>query len=537
MAGSARIGALHVALGLDSAQFSAGLKKAKTGLSGFSSAAKAGLIGLAAAATTAAVALGYAVKGAIDHADNLSKTAQKAGLTTEALSRLEWAAKLSDVGLEGLSTGLKKLSQNMLTVAQGAGGTAKLAFDALGISVMNATGGLRNSDEVLAEVADRFSRMEDGATKTALAVQLFGRSGADLIPMLNAGKAGLADMAAESDRLGITISTKSGKAAEEFNDSITRMQAIFDGLVNKIMVGMLPSLNSLSGTLASADFQNAVITTTNFFVGLADALARAVMLAGELANVLPKAVGANEDDWVNENLPLTFSDRDNVGSGAGSFSGMRAIFGAPSQTFVPPIIPIKEMKDEIEITIPRITEMQQAFLDLGTTVESSLSGIMSGLVKDVIKGQDAFGGLIDKVGQLGDKLIDMAFDQAIQGLFGSIMGIFGGGMGMGSGAIGRGVFGGTGGFFPAFPGFEGGGFTGAGARVGGIDGKGGFLATLHPNETVVDHTRGGAGGGLTVNVDARGAQQGVAEQLDQWARFQLPSIIRRHANSTMPENG
>lgn len=62
--------------------------------------------------------------------------------------------------------------------------------------------------------------------------------------------------------------------------------------------------------------------------------------------------------------------------------------------------------------------------------------------------------------------------------------------------------------------FEGGGFTGRGARAGGLDGKGGRMAMVHPNETVIDHTKGGAGG-ITVinNVDARGSGAEVDQKI------------------------
>ncbi|WP_230681798.1 hypothetical protein, partial [Streptococcus pneumoniae] len=88
-------------------------------------------------------------------------------VTVEALSRLEYAAKLSDVSLEGLTGGLQKLSKGMADAAGGKGPAA--AFKALGIAVTDARGQLRGSDEVMSEIADRFSRLEDGATKTALA--------------------------------------------------------------------------------------------------------------------------------------------------------------------------------------------------------------------------------------------------------------------------------------------------------------------------------------------------------------------------------
>lgn len=309
MAGNAQIGALHVALGLDSAQFTNGLKLAQGDIGKFGKIAAAGMLAVATAAVGAATALGVAVRHAANHADELGKTAQKVGVTVEALSRLEWAAKLSDVSLEELSGGLGKLSRAMVDVAAGSTGPAASAFAALGISVKDAAGNVRDGDAVFADIADRFSRMEDGAVKTALAIQLFGKAGAGLIPLLNSGRQGLADMAAESDRLGQTISTKTAKSAEAFNDNLTRLEGALGGVANRTMEAVIPGMQALSNTFADPYFQNAIASTTGLLVTLADVLARTAMLAFEVANILPKAVGQSEDSVVKQ-MQTDFANMD-----------------------------------------------------------------------------------------------------------------------------------------------------------------------------------------------------------------------------------
>lgn len=292
MAGNATIGALKVSLGIDSAQFTSGLASAQKGLGAFGKAAGIGLAAVATAAAAAATAMAFAVKGAIDHADALSKTAQKAGVATEALSRLEFAAKLSDLSLDQLAGGLQKLSRNMVDVATGSTGPAAAAFAALGISVKDSAGNVRASQDIFSDVAERFARMEDGATKTALAIQLFGKSGADLIPLLNSGKDGLKAMADESDRLGLTISTKTGRAAEMFNDTLTRVGAILSGVVNKVMEAALPALQSFASLLASPQFAQAAQTfgTTLLTVlnGVTQAIVGVTNAARDLFNYLSR---------------------------------------------------------------------------------------------------------------------------------------------------------------------------------------------------------------------------------------------------------
>ncbi|PYE86917.1 hypothetical protein [Phyllobacterium leguminum] len=209
-------------------------------------------LGLAAAAGAAAI--GLLVKQAIDQADAMSKSAQKSGLTTEALSRLAWAGNLSDVSLETLTMSLGRLSNVMATVASGKGKDVKAIFDALGIAVTEADGRMRSTDAVMADLADVFASMADGADKTALAIKIFGRAGADLIPLLNSGRDGLSEMAAEADRLGITISTDMGKQAEEFNDTMTRIGAVLQGMAVKIAGMALPYLNELAAKLNDPEF-------------------------------------------------------------------------------------------------------------------------------------------------------------------------------------------------------------------------------------------------------------------------------------------
>lgn len=259
MAGNALIGALRVALGLDTAQFETGLKKAKGGLSSFARDAAAAGAAAGTAFAGASAALGVMSKGAIDAADELAKTSQKIGVSVEELSRLKHAADLSDVSLAALATGLKKLSQNMADVSAGSGEAARRAFEALGISVVDSEGKLKSNTEVLREVADKFAGLEDGVGKTAAAVGIFGRSGADLIPLLNSGSAGLAEMAAEADKLGLTIDTKTARSAEAFNDNLTRLDGVKQGLVNTVTAQLLPALVDLSEHLVRSAEEGGIL--------------------------------------------------------------------------------------------------------------------------------------------------------------------------------------------------------------------------------------------------------------------------------------
>lgn len=243
------IGALRVELGLGTAQFDKGLKDAGAKLGGFGKLAAGAGVAVGLAMAGAAVSMGMATRQALNTADEMVKTAAKVGVAVGELSRLKHAADLSGVSMDGLSTGLRKLSQNMAATAEGAGGQAGRAFQKLGISVTDAGGQLRDASSVLDDVAARFGAMPDGVNKTATAIALFGRSGTDLIPMLNGGAEGLAAMKAEADALGIVIDEQTGRAAERFNDNLTRLGKVQEGIATQLAARLAPALASVSDML------------------------------------------------------------------------------------------------------------------------------------------------------------------------------------------------------------------------------------------------------------------------------------------------
>lgn len=245
-AGNATVGALRVILSADTAAFETGLKSARSQLATFGAGVGKAMAAVGAAVTAGLAAAGVAIKGALNEADNLGKAAQKFGVPVEQLSALKHAADLSDVSLETLGTGLRKLSQNMQQVAAGAKGPAAESFRALGISVTDANGNLRSSQDVLLDVAAKFAGVQDGANKTAHAMNIFGRSGTELIPLLNAGASGIREMMAEAAQLGIVITSKTAKAAETFNDNLTRLKSALDGVVVQVTAALAPALADLS---------------------------------------------------------------------------------------------------------------------------------------------------------------------------------------------------------------------------------------------------------------------------------------------------
>ena len=181
------------------------------------------------------------IKGSIDAADKLDEMAERTGVSASELSRLELAFKLAGVGSDEMQKTLVKLSSTMNTNSK--------AIEQLGVSTKNADGTLRGTSQVLRDVADRFASMDNGARKTALAVEIFGKSGADIIPVLNMGSKGLDEMAKLTEQLGMAMTDEGAAAAEQFNDTLDFLKTAVAGVARQATADLLPSLTNMATAL------------------------------------------------------------------------------------------------------------------------------------------------------------------------------------------------------------------------------------------------------------------------------------------------
>lgn len=251
-------------------------------------------------------------KSAANTGDMLFKMAQRTGVSVEKLSAYRLATKLSDTTMEDFGSSMGRLSKKMFDVKTGSK-EARTGFDTLGISVFDSDGKLRSSEEVMLAIADKFRGMEDGAIKTALAIEIFGKSGAGLIPFFNQGSQGIIKVTEESKKLGLEWSPKLAKAAEEFNDNLTRLISGFGALAEQLgkvginrfgddlerLVGLMTKskvatklVNSLDGLIGRFDklpdsTKLGIIGITAFAVALGPAL----FITGGLIRNLKEVIG------------------------------------------------------------------------------------------------------------------------------------------------------------------------------------------------------------------------------------------------------
>ena len=115
--------------------------------------------------------------------------------------------------------------------------TYKDSFDDLGISVRT-DGTFKTNQQVLGEISDKFATMENGVTKTAIAMEIFGRSGGRWLNLLNGGKASL-------EEFNFEVSERFAQNAEYFNDQMTGLGIKFHGFTSQMVDHLLPALNNL----------------------------------------------------------------------------------------------------------------------------------------------------------------------------------------------------------------------------------------------------------------------------------------------------
>jgi hypothetical protein len=185
------------------------------------------------------------VKGAIDAGDAMNDLSQRTGVSVEALAKFKKAASTSGTDIDSVAKSLGRLSKGMFEAATTGKGKAADALNALGISAKDAAGNIKSADAVTLEIANRFKAMPDGVTKTALAMALFGKSGAEMIPMLNMGGAAI-------DSLSVKMTKAFAEKADEYKDKLAILSGKVGALGADLAIALLPALNAVTDAVTAA---------------------------------------------------------------------------------------------------------------------------------------------------------------------------------------------------------------------------------------------------------------------------------------------
>lgn len=243
---AANLGALTVSLGLDAADYTRGLTKAEKDAYAFGESIGKGIRSAALGATAALAALGASAAGAMailskqaSQIADFQGLSEKIGDTASAVQGLKLASDLSDVSLSSVASASVKLTSELAKTQDTSKG-AGAAIKALGLDLKDFKN--LSPTEQLKAAADAMAGFQDGAGKTAVAVALFGRAGADLIPFLN-------DLA-ESGRTNIRLTNEQIKSIDDHQKASARLKSEIESLTQLFAVQALSSANAFTSALS-----------------------------------------------------------------------------------------------------------------------------------------------------------------------------------------------------------------------------------------------------------------------------------------------
>lgn len=202
------------------------------------------VVGVIAKVGAAAVALGagfvVATKKALEFADGIAKTADKVGLSTDALQKYRYAADLAGVSNGELDKAFDKLNKSIGETISDGTGAAFDAFTQLGLSSDLMSGKLRGTEPVFLAVSDALAQVDDHSQRAALAADIFGRSGTKLINLMKNGRGDIKAAGDEFERFGGVIEEGTLRSSEKAIDAITRLTTLMQSKLTKALADNAP---------------------------------------------------------------------------------------------------------------------------------------------------------------------------------------------------------------------------------------------------------------------------------------------------------
>jgi len=440
----------------------------------------------------------------IEAGDKFNDLSQRTGVSVESLARFNRAAATSGTDIDSVGKALGRLSRGMYEAAETGKGPTADALRTLGVSAKDAAGNLKTADQVTLEIANKFKTMPDGVEKTALAMQLFGKAGAEMIPMLNEGGAAI-------ESLSVKMTGAFAEKADQYGDKLAVLRGKVGELATELTVALLPALERFVDAITElVDLIGKLPEPFRVIIGLVAGLG--IALTG-LA--VPLSMLAGTGLWTTITTAftgfLTFM-------GTTFVPAMVAFFSGPVGWVTLAVIAVAAMVYAFREPIGKFLawmgeqlgglgkSIGDALTGIGSTVYNAVDRINKGIRTGLSAVWDWVSGSIDRVASALTKPFEIAAG-GIKDVLRSVLSFAARVINSFIGAINQMIsnvnnvaarlrlptlptFGAV-----QVPSFEGGGYTGNAPRSGGLDGRGGFMAMVHPRETIIDHTRAAAGGG------------------------------------------
>jgi hypothetical protein len=214
-------------------------------------------IAAAAGLTLSIAGLSSLVKGAIDANDHLNDLSKTTGIAVDTLGGIGFAAKQAGGDLDSAAAAVGKLNKS-IAAARAGDKQARQAFDVLGLQGLVESGA--TAEQVLEALADKFAQFEDGPEKAALAVRIFGKAGADMIPLLDEGGQALRDNIEYFKRYS-GVTEEAAKASDQFNDTLEKVGLLSQSFGTTLAAELLPTLQAIADEILDAKEKSDLFTT------------------------------------------------------------------------------------------------------------------------------------------------------------------------------------------------------------------------------------------------------------------------------------
>ena len=438
-------------------------------------------------------------------ADSIGKTADSIGVSTTFLQQYQFAAQQSGIETEQFNKALRFFSKGVGEAAQGTG-LAKRAFEEMGLSIKDSSGQTKKSEDLFKEFFVTLESIQEPFERNALLAQVFGaKVGITMANLIKDGSVAMEDLAASATGV---IPEDSIRQAEIFNDAMNELkratllplQKAFVAVSTTVLefldllgiVERKKTLGELEGELKRVDLLLKEIAETGKFE----------IFDGVFQELTPEEIKANEErkKSLEEQIALITKQKELTGVIESAFKSTEFNKDVEDKITI-----VKSFADTID---GQLTTAFTNFFDATNKQFLDFQNLATSVARAVINE------LIQVF--LVQKLVGM-----VKGSIGDIGAMFEGSTSKAAALTNS---------LPEI--YDGGGYTGKGIRAGGMDGKGGFMAMLHPNETVIDHTKGqGMQAAPTVNfnistVDAAGFDQLLASR-----KGLITSIINNAMNN------
>lgn len=191
------------------------------------------------------VAMGQAQADVIDRQ---SKLAARLGFTYGEFAALALAGDLAGVSMDTIAAASTRADVAFVKAVNGSA-QAQAAFSGLGLSLDDLN--RMSAAERFQAIAEAIARLPTEAQRSAAAVQLFGRAGAELLPLFSGGAEGIAEAAAQAERLGLTLTNAQGQDVEAMNDAFTLAGKAIEGIVTQVVAYLSPAVKAIADTFTT----------------------------------------------------------------------------------------------------------------------------------------------------------------------------------------------------------------------------------------------------------------------------------------------